>query len=218
MRPSISIRLLIAEHHRLFRQSLRVLMEREPDLLVVAEAADGREAFDLAMRHKPDLVLMDIDMPNLDGVTTTKLIRGCLPNTKVLLLAIHDEDTRIVTAVQAGAFGYILMNVDQADLLHIIRAAYQGEHVRSPSMPDRFARHALAAVRQTGGDSHTLLSGLTDREREMLACAAAGWSNKEIADHLCVSIETVKTHLHHIYQKLSVGGRVEAVLFFLQDK
>ena len=214
----MSIRLLIAEHHRLFRQSLRVLLERERDLMVVAEAADGREAFDLAIRHDPDLVLMDIEMPNLDGVTTTKLIRGCLPNTKVLLLAMHDEDTRIVTALQAGAFGYILMNVDQADLLHIIRAAYQGEHVLSPSMPDRFARHALAAVRQTGGDSHTLLSRLTDREREILVCAAAGWSNKEISDHLYVSVDTVKTHLHHIYQKLCVDGRVEAILAFLQTK
>ncbi|MBH0196639.1 MAG: response regulator transcription factor [Nitrospira sp.] len=124
----MSIRLLIAEQHRLFRQSLRMLLERDKDLLVVAEAADGREAFDLAMQHKPDLVLMDIDMPNLDGVTTTKLIRGCLPNTKVLLLALHDDDTRIVTALQAGAFGYILMNVDQADLLRIIHAAYRGEH------------------------------------------------------------------------------------------
>jgi DNA-binding NarL/FixJ family response regulator len=214
----MSIRLLIAEHQRLFRQSLRVLLERERDLIVVAEAADGREAFDLAMRHKPDLVLMGIDMPNLDGVTATKLIRGCLPGTKVLLLAMHDEDTRIVTALQAGAFGYILTNVDHADLLRIIRAAYRGEHILSPSMPDRFARQALAAVGQTGGDSHTLLSDLTDREREILACAAAGWSNKEIADHLFVSIETVKTHLHHIYQKLSVDGRVEAVLFFLQEK
>jgi DNA-binding NarL/FixJ family response regulator len=214
----MSIRLLIAEHQRLFRQSLRVLLERERDLIVVAEATDGREAFDLAMRHKPDLVLMGIDMPNLDGVTATKLIRGCLPDTKVLLLAMHDEDTRIVTALQAGAFGYILTNVDHADLLRIIRAAYRGEHLLSPSMPDRFARQALAAVGQTGGDRHTLLSGLTDREREILACAAAGWSNKEIADHLFVSIETVKTHLHHIYQKLSVDGRVEAVLFFLQAK
>jgi DNA-binding NarL/FixJ family response regulator len=214
----MSIRLLIAESQRLFRQSLRILLERDRDLMVVAEAADGREAFDLAMKHKPDLVLMDIDMPNLDGVTATTLIRGCLPATNVLLLAVHDEDTRIVAAVRAGAFGYILTDVDHADLLHIIRAAYRGEHVQSPSMPDRFARQALAAVGQAQGDGHAILSGLTDREREILACAAAGWSNKEIADHLFLSIETVKTHLHHIYQKLSVDGRVEAVLFFLQAK
>lgn len=212
------IRLLIAENQRLFRQSLRILLERERDLMVVAEAADGREAFDLAMKHKPDLVLMDIDMPNLDGVTATTLIRGCLPATNVLLLAVHDEDTRIVAAVRAGAFGCILTDVDHADLLRIIRAAYRGEHVLSPSMPDRFARQALAAVGHAQGDSHAILSGLTDREREILASAAAGWSNKEIADHLFLSIETVKTHLHHIYQKLSVDGRIEAVLFFLQAK
>lgn len=195
-----------------------MLLERERDLMVVAEAADGREAFDLAMKHKPDLVLMDIDMPNLDGVTATTLIRGCLPATNVLLLAVHDEDTRIVAAVRAGAFGCILTDVDHADLLRIIRAAYRGEHVLSPSMPDRFARQALAAVGHAQGDSHAILSGLTDREREILASAAAGWSNKEIADHLFLSIETVKTHLHHIYQKLSVDGRIEAVLFFLQAK
>jgi DNA-binding NarL/FixJ family response regulator len=212
------IRLLIAESQRLVRQSLRVLLECERDFSVVAEAADGREAFDLAMRHKPDIVLMDVEMSNLDGVTATKLIRGCSPDTKVLLLSVHDEDARVVAAVQAGAFGYILKDVDHADLSRIIKAAHRGEHVLSPFMPDRFARHALAAVGQASGNGHALLSGLTDREREILACAAAGWSNKEIADHLCVSIDTVKTHLHHIYQKLSVDGRVEAVLAFLQAK
>lgn len=214
----MSIRLLLAEGQRLFRQSLRVLLERAKDLAVVAEAADGRETFDLAIKHKPDLVLMDTDLPNLDGVTATKLIRGCLPDSKVLMLSAYDEDTRIIAAVQAGAFGYILKDVDCTDLLRIIRAAHRGEHVSSSFMPDRFARHALEAVGQARGDDHVPLSGLTDREREILACAAAGWSNKEIADHLCVSIDTVKTHLHHTYQKLSVSGRVEAVLAYLQTK
>jgi len=214
----MSIRLLIAEDQRLFRQSLRMLLEHERDLKVVAEATDGREAFDLAMEYKPDLVLMDVDMTNLDGVTATKLIRGCLPDTKVLMLSIHDEDTRIVAAVQAGAFGYILKDADHTEFLRIIRAAHRGEHVLSPFAPDRFARSAMAAVGQARGDENALLSNLTDREREILACAAAGRSNKEIADQLCVSIDTVKTHLHHIYQKLSVHGRVEAVLAYLQAK
>ena len=94
--------LLIAEDQRLFRQSLRLLLEREPDLRVVGEATDGREAFDLAMKTKPDMILMDVDMPRLDGVTATRLIRGCLPEVKVLMLSVHDEDARIVAAVQAG--------------------------------------------------------------------------------------------------------------------
>lgn len=211
----MSVTLLIAEDQRLFRQSLRLLLEREADLTVVAEATDGREAFDLAMKHKPTLVLMDVDMPKLDGVTATKLIRACLPDTKVLMLSVHDEDTRIVAAVQAGAFGYILKDADHEEFLRIIRATARGEHVLSPFMPDRFARGAVAAVEQARGDGHDLLSSLTDREREILACAAAGRGNKEIADQLCVSIDTVKTHLHHIYQKLSVNGRIEAVLTYL---
>ena len=214
----MSIRLLVAESQRLFRQSLRALLERERDLKVIAEAAHGREAFNLAMALKPDLVLMDIDMPNRDGVTATKLIRGCLPDTKVLLLSLHDEDARIVEAVQAGAFGYILKNADSADLLRCIRAAHRGEHIVSPFMPDQFARRALAAVGHEQDEETAFLSCLTAREREILACAAVGRSNKEIADQLCVSLDTVKTHLHHIYRKLCVHGRVEAVLAYLQTK
>jgi DNA-binding NarL/FixJ family response regulator len=214
----MSIKLLIAENQRLFRQSLRMLLEHERDLKVVAEATDGREAFDLALEHKPDLVLMDVDMPHLDGVTATKLIRGCLPDTKVLILSDHDEDARIVAAVQAGAVGYILKDADHTDVLRIIRATHRGEHVLSPFAPDRFARSGMAAVGKAWGDEKAILPNLTDREREILACAAAGRSNREIADQLCLSIDTVKTHLHHIYQKLSVNGRVEAVLAYLQAK
>jgi DNA-binding NarL/FixJ family response regulator len=211
----MSVTLLVAEDQRLFRQSLRLLLEREPDLVVVGEATDGREAFDLARRHRPDIVLMDVDMPKLDGVTATRLIRACLPDTKVLMLSVHDEDTRIIAAVQAGAFGYILKDADHAEFLRIIRATARGEHVLSPFMPDRFARTAVAAA-EHARDEHTGWSSLTEREREILACAAAGLGNKEIADRLCVSVDTVKTHLHHIYRKLSVTGRVEAVLAYLQ--
>src|SRR5580765_4799751 len=122
----MSATLLIAEDQRLFRQSLRLLLEREPDLRVVGEATDGREAFDLAMKTKPDMILMDVDMPKLDGVTATRLIRGCLPDVKVLMLSVHDEDARIVAAVQAGACGYILKDADHAEFLRIIRATYRG--------------------------------------------------------------------------------------------
>ncbi|MDX2252598.1 MAG: response regulator transcription factor [Nitrospira sp.] len=212
------IRLLIAETQRLMRQSLRALLERERDLNVIAEAAHGRDAFHLAMTHKPDLVLMDIDLPNRDGVTATKLIHNCVPETRVLLLSSHDDDARIVDAVEAGAFGYLLKNADSTDLLRCIRAAARGEHLQSPFMLDQFARLALASVGQNPDNDTALLPDLTQREREILAHAAIGRSNKEISDDLCVSLDTVKTHLHHIYRKLSVHGRVEAVLAFLQAK
>lgn len=209
------ITILIAEDQRLFRQSLRMLLEHERDLVVVGEAMDGRQAFDLAVERKPSIVLMDVDMPRLDGITATRLIRSCVPDSKVLMLSVHDDDARIVAAVQAGACGYILKDADHQEFLRIIRATFKGEPVRSAFMPDGFAKKAMALVNKQDESGVGGLILLTDREREILACAAAGRSNKEIADQLCVSLDTVKTHLHHIYQKLKVSGRVEAVLTYL---
>lgn len=214
----MSVKLLIAEDQRLFRQSLKLLLEREPDLRVVGEATDGREAFDLTMKLKPDMVLMDVDMPKLDGVTATRLIRGCLPDVKVLMLSVHDDDARIVAAVQAGASGYILKDADHKEFLRIIRGTYKGEPVLSSFMPDGFAKNAVTAMAQARGEEGDRLAALTEREREILAHAATGLGNKEIADQLCVSADTVKTHLHHIYRKLGVAGRVEAVLAYLATK
>lgn len=210
--------LLIADDQRLFRQSLRLLLEREADLRVVGEANDGREAFDRAIKTEPDIILMDVDMPRLDGVTATRLIRDCLPDVKVLMLSVHDEDARIVAAVQAGACGYILKDADHAEFLRIIRATYRGERVHSPFMPDGFARNVVAALEKVGCGTRVGIAQLTEREREILACAASGRGNKDIADQLCVSADTVKTHLHHIYRKLGVTGRVEAILVYLNSK
>ena len=161
--------LLIAEDQRLFRQSLRLLLEREPDLRVVGEATDGREAFDLAMKTKPDMILMDVDMPKLDGVTATRLIRGCLPDVKVLMLSVHDEDARIVAAVQAGACGYILKDADHAEFLRIIRATYRGQRIHSPFMPDGFAKNVASALQEAGSGTAVGVALLTEREREILA-------------------------------------------------
>lgn len=210
------ITLVIAEDQRLFRQSLRLLLEHERDLEVIGEAIDGREAVEFSLKLKPNIILMDVDMPRLDGVTATRLIRGCLPDVRVLMLSMHDEDARIVAAVQAGACGYVLKDADHQEFLRIIRATYRGEQVCSPFMPDRFAKRVVSALKAAEGEIG--VTALTDREREILACAAAGLGNKEIADQLCVSPDTVKTHLHHIYQKLHVTGRVEAILAYLQSK
>ena len=211
----MSITILIAEDQRLFRQSLRMLLEHERDLVVVGEAMDGRQAFDLAVERKPSIVLMDVDMPRLDGITATRLIRSCAPDSKVLMLSVHDDDARIVAAVQAGACGYILKDADHQEFLRIIRATFRGEPVRSAFMPDGFAKKAVALANKQDESGVEGLTILTDREREILACAAAGRSNKDIADQLCLSLDTVKTHLHHIYQKLKVSGRVEAVLLYM---
>ncbi len=212
------ITLLIAEDQRLFRQSLRLLLDCEDDLEVVGEAMDGREAVDLCFTLKPDIVLMDVDMPKLDGITATRLIRGCLPDIKVLMLSVHDEDARIVAAIQAGACGYVLKDAEHKEFLRIIRATSRSEPVVSPFMPDVFAKRVIGMMKGGDGSHQPGVTGLTDREKEILACAAAGRGNKDIADQLCVSPDTVKTHLHHIYQKLGVTGRVEAILAYLQTR
>lgn len=213
-----SIRLLIAETQRLIRQSLRLLLEQEHDVASVIEATDGHEAYRFTLEHKPDIVLLDVDLPDLDVESVITRIHHHLPNTRVLLLARYDEDSRIVAAMHAGAFGYILKDTDRTDFLRIIRATAHGEQALSPAMPGHVVRTIPSAVKQPHAEHAILLANLTDREQEILTCAAAGRSNKEIADQLCVSVDTVKTHLHHIYQKLSVDGRVEAVIAYLRHQ
>ena len=211
-----SICVLLAEAQRLFRQSLHLLLERERDITTVIEVPHTHDVYRLAMEHLPDVLLLDVDMPDLNVAALTNLLHKHQPHTRVLLLARYEEDARIVAAMRAGAFGYILKDTDWTDFLRILRATAKGQQVLSPIMPDRFVHNVPGSLRESGEDDAMRLSALSDRERQILACASAGRSNKEIADHLCVSVDTVKTHLHHIYQKLSVDGRVEAVIAFLR--
>ncbi|MBX3327307.1 MAG: response regulator transcription factor [Nitrospira sp.] len=208
--------MLLTETQRLFRQSLRLLLERERDVSAVIEASDAHEVYRLAHEHRPDLLLLDVDLPDLDVAFVTNLLHKHQPQMRVLLLARYEEDARIVTAMRAGAFGYILKDTDWTDFLRILRATANGQPALSPILPDRFVHNVPGTLHPSPEDNTLRLSALSDRERQILTCAAAGRSNKEIADHLCVSVETVKTHLHHIYQKLSVDGRVEAIIAFLR--
>jgi DNA-binding NarL/FixJ family response regulator len=207
---------LLAESQRLFRQSLHRLLERERDITAVIEASDAHEIYQLTTEHIPDIVLLDVDMPDLDVASVTTLLHKHHPTSRVLLLARYDEDARIVAAMRAGAFGYILKDTDWTDFLRILRATAKGQQVLSPIMADHFVHSVPDSLRHPHEDDATRISTLSDRERQILACAAVGQSNKEIADHVCISVDTVKTHLHHIYQKLSVDGRVEAVIAFLR--
>lgn len=208
--------MLLTEAQRLFRQSLHLLLEKEHDISDVLEASDAQEVCRLAMAHRPDIVLLDVDMPHLDAAAITHLLHKHHPKMRVLLLARYDEDARIVAAMRAGAAGYILKDTDWTDFLRILRSTANSRPIFSPILPDRVMQNVPDSLRPPYEGNALRLSTLSDRERQILACAAAGQSNKEIADHLCVSVETVKTHLHHIYQKLSVEGRVEAVIAFLR--
>ncbi len=207
--------MLLTEAQRLFRQSLHILLEREREIAAVIEASDVHEICRLAMEYTPDIVLLDVDMPNLDAALVTQLLHKHHPKTRVLLLARYDEDARIMAAMRVGAVGYILKDAEWVDFLRILSATANGQPALLPLTPDQVEHKVHSSLSHPPEGSAMRLSALSDRERQILACAAAGRSNKEIADQVCISIDTVKTHLHHIYQKLAVTGRVEAVIAFL---
>lgn len=216
------IRILIADDQRLFRQSLKYLLEQEGDIKVVGDAADGQDACITALEIHPDIILMDVDMPKLDGINATRLIKEKEPQIKVLMLSVHDEDERIIAAIRNGAVGYILKDADHREFLRIIRGTFKGEDVISPFLANRIPK-VLSQIEDTiqqheKEDISSRISLLTEREKETLKLLSDGKSNKEIADMMCVSMETIKSHLQMIYKKLGVKSRTEAAILFLKKK
>lgn len=197
----MTIRLLIADDHPVVRAGLRGMLGAEPDFDIVGEAADGAGAADLAERLRPDVVLMDLRMPRVDGVTATARIRDRAPGVRVLVLTTYDTDADILRAVEAGATGYLLKDARREELFQAVRAAAAGETVLAPAVAARVIER-MRAPRQE------VLSG---REIEILELVAAGRSNREIAGLLSISEATVKTHLLHIFSKLGVEDRTQAV-------
>ncbi len=197
----MTIRLLIADDHPVVRAGLRGMLGAEPDLDIVGEAADGADAADLAERLRPDVVLMDLRMPRVDGVTATARIRDRAPGVRVLVLTTYDTDADILRAVEAGATGYLLKDARREELFRAVRAAAAGESVLAPTVAARVIER-MRAPRQ---------EALSGRELEILELVAAGRSNKEIAGLLAISEATVKTHLLHVFSKLGVEDRTQAV-------
>ena len=182
------------------------MLEIEPDIEVVGEATNGREAVTLVGRLEPEVVLMDLQMPEVDGVSATQQIRDRHPETNVLVLTTYDTDADITRAINAGATGYLLKDAPRQDLFHAIRAAAQGESVLTPAIASRL----MGKMRGPAEES------LSDREIDVLTEVAAGRSNREIADELYISEATVKTHLVHIFGKLGVDDRTAAVTSALE--
>lgn len=199
----MAIRILLADDHDVVREGLRMFLGRDPELEVVGEAADGAEAVQLARLLNPDIVLMDLLMPVLDGVAATAIIRKELPETEVIALTSVLESSTVVGAVKAGAIGYLLKDTQAAELRRMIKAAAAGQVQLSPQA----AGYLIHEVR---GDEPLEL--LTTRETEVLRWLAQGESNKEIARRLQVVEDTVKTHVRHILAKLGVQSRTQAVL------
>ena len=198
------IRILIADDHEVVRQGLRTFLELDPELDVVGEAADGREAVHLAQRLRPDVVLMDLLMPELDGIAATQLIRSELPDTEVVALTSVLEDAAVVGAVRAGAIGYLLKDTHAPELRQAIKAAAAGQVHLAPKAAARLMREVVAPERP---------EVLSEREVEVLRLLARGRANKEIARDLAIAEKTVKTHVSSILGKLGVQSRTQAALY-----
>lgn len=204
------IRILLADDHVVVRQGTRELLERESDLDVVAEASDGEAAIRLAAECLPDVAIMDISMPKLNGIDATRHIKAAHPGISVLILTAYDDDQYIFALLEAGAAGYLLKNVQAEELIKAVRAVAAGEAVLHPAIARRVVnRFAPPESKPTGAG---ILDQLTEREVEVLRLAAKGMKNQDIARQLFLSVRTVQTHLSNIFSKMGVGSRTEAVL------
>jgi NarL family two-component system response regulator LiaR len=206
-----TIRILLAEDHVLVRQGTRELLEQEEDLTIVAEAGDGEEAVRLAMIHRPDVVIMDVSMPKLNGIEATQQIKSRHPAIAVLVLTAYDDDQYVFALLEAGAAGYLLKDVQASELIKAVRAVHAGESVLHPVI----ARKVIHRFAQPADEraKTTIFGQLT----ELLKLAAKGMTNQEIAQELVIGVRTVQVHLSNVFNKMGVGSRTEAVVYALRE-
>ena len=208
------IRILIADDHSIVREGVRMILAGQDDFDVVGEASTGREALERARELKPDLVVMDISMPDMTGIQATEKIRKELPQVQVLGLTMHEEDSYVFELLKVGAAGYVLKRAAAEDLVSAVRAAHRGEAFLYPSVAKMVVQDYLQ--RTSAKEREQALDGLTEREREVLTLVAEGLTNQEIADRLFISIKTVQTHRAHIMEKLNLHDRTELVRYAIR--
>jgi len=205
------IRVLLADDHTLMRRGLRLIVEQQPDLVVVGEAEDGRQAVALSASVKPDVAVLDIGMPNLNGIEAAKQITDVESGAAVVILSMHADETYILRALKAGARGYLLKDSAESDVVRAIRSVAEGKSFFSPAVSKVMLEDYVKKLQRTGSeDSYDLL---TPREREILQLVAEGKSNKEVANLLHLSVYTVETHRANIMEKLKLKSVPELILY-----
>lgn len=203
------VAVLIADDHPLFRKGMHALLDSLPETAVVGEATTGREAVDRAMTLEPDVVLMDLQMPDGGGLWAIRQLAAQRPDTRILVVTLFEDDESVFTALKAGARGYILKDADEGEMVRAIQAVAQGEAIFSPAIATRLMDYFTSAQASPHAD---VFPDLTEREREVLILIARGRSNAEIAAELSISLKTVRNHASNIFNKLQVADRTQAAI------
>jgi DNA-binding NarL/FixJ family response regulator len=212
------IRVVVVDDHALFRHGLQMVLDVEEDIQVVAEAGDGAEGVARTEQLAPDVVLMDVRMPRQSGIEATRQIREVLPNTKVLMLTISEEEEDLYEAIKAGASGYLLKEISIEEVASAVRAVHAGQSLISPSMASKLLTEFATMVKRADGRQPLLPPRLTDRELEVLKLVARGYNNRDIAKELAISENTVKNHVRNILEKLHLHSRMEAVVYAVRER
>jgi DNA-binding NarL/FixJ family response regulator len=212
------IRVMIVDDHALFRRGLQMVLEAEDGIDVVAEAGDGAEAIARAEDAMPDVVLMDVRMPKHSGIEATRALRALLPNSKILMLTISDEESDLFEAIKVGASGYLLKEISIEEVANAVRAVHAGQSLISPSMASKLLSEFATMVKRTDDRQTYLAPRLTARELEVLKLIAHGASNRDVAKELVISENTVKNHVRNILEKLHLHSRMEAVVYAVREK
>lgn len=214
---SKKIRILVAEDHAVVREGTIRVLEREPDFEVVGEAGDGEEAVQLACELQPDIALVDIVMPGMNGVEATRQIKQRCPSVAVLILSAYDDDQFVFSLLEAGAAGYLLKSIHSHELIAAVRAVSEGEPVLHPSIARKVMSHFASGAKESRAAPSNRLSELTPREAEIFKMAVRGVGNKEIARRLSISVRTVQAHFTSVFKKLRVSSRTEAILLGIKE-
>ncbi|MDZ7675277.1 MAG: response regulator transcription factor [Acidimicrobiales bacterium] len=211
------VRVMICDDHALFRRGLLMVLETEDDIEIVAEVEDGQEAIDRVADEIPDVVLMDVRMPEVDGIEATRLIVERAPTARIIMLTVSDEESDLYAAIKAGATGYLLKEIAIEEVADAVRAVVAGQSPINPSMASKLLTEFTNLAKRADEKSSVPTPRLTDRELEVLGFVAQGQSNREIAGGLFISENTVKNHVRNILEKLHLHTRMEAVMYAVRE-
>ncbi len=213
-----TIRVFLCDDHSLFRQGIKKLLELEPDINIVGEASSGEELLGMLKKAGPDVILMDIGMPKMDGVTAAYKSKKILPHANIIILTVYEDEPHIFQAIKAGAIGYLLKDASIGEVIEAIRKVHKGEALLQPVIATKVLKEFAMLDKKSIKQGDKFYSDLTEREKEILRLIALGGTNKEIAQKLSISEKTVKNHISNIFQTLHINNRTKAAIYALEKK